>query len=110
VQHVGELVLVLRLHQRDVRDAAEVGDVEEAVVRRAVAGRDARAVHAEGDRQALQADVMDDHVVGALHEGGIDRADRTQVARGDAGGEEGGVLLGDADVVVLRGQLLLQLR
>ena len=52
---------------------------------------------------------MDDHVVGALHEGGVDRADRTEVAGGDAGGEERGVLLGDADVMILPGEFLLQL-
>ena len=59
MQHVRELVLVLRLHQRNVRDAAQVSDIEEAVVRGAVARRDAGAIHTEGDRQALQANVMD---------------------------------------------------
>ena len=52
---------------------------------------------------------MDDHVVGALHEGGVDRADRAEIAGGDAGGEERGVLLGDADVMILPGEFLLQL-
>ena len=108
MEHIRQLILVFRLHQRDVRDAAQVGDIEEAVVRRAIARRDARAVHAEGDRQALQADVMDDHVVGALHESRVDRADWAKVAGGDAGGEERGVLLGDTDVMILRREFLLE--
>ena len=109
VQHVGEFILILGLHQRDVRHAPQVGDVEETVVRRAIARRNAGAVHAERHRQALQADVMDDHVVGALQESGVNRADRPEVARGQAGGEEGRVFLGDADVVILTRQRLLEL-
>ena len=109
VEHVGELVLVLGLHDRGVGHAAQVGDVEEPVVRRAVLGREPGSVHAEGHRQALQADVVDDHVVGPLQEGRVDGADRPQAARGEAGGEERGVLLGDPDVVVLAGQLALEL-
>ena len=52
---------------------------------------------------------MDDHVVGALHEGGVDRTDRAEIAGGDTGGKERGVLLSDTDVVILRGEFLLQL-
>ena len=52
---------------------------------------------------------MDDHIVGALQEGGIDGADGTEVARGQARGEEGSVFLRDADIVILPRQRLLQL-
>ena len=52
---------------------------------------------------------MDDHVVGALHEGGVDRADRAEIAGGDTGGKERGVLLGDTDVMILPREFLLQL-
>ena len=52
---------------------------------------------------------MDDHVVGALQEGGVDGADRTEIAGGQTGGEEGRVFLGDADVVILTRQRLLEL-
>ena len=52
---------------------------------------------------------MDDHVVGALHKGGVDRADRAEIAGGDAGGEERGVFLGDTDVMILPREFLLQL-
>ena len=64
-----EFVLVLRLHVDDSGDAAEVADVEEAVVRRAVVAAQAAAIHAERDVEILQRDVVDDHVVRALHEG-----------------------------------------
>ena len=92
-----------------VRHAAQVGDVEQAVVRRAVLRRKPGAVHAEDHRQILQADVVNDAVVGALEEGGIDRAHRVEAHRRHAGGEQDGVFLGDADVVVAVGHRLLQM-
>jgi hypothetical protein len=98
VQHVDEFVLVLGLHDRGVGHAAEIGEVEEAVVRGAVVGREAGAIHAEGDRQVLQRDVVNDLIVGALEEGRVNRADGAEALGGEAGGEEHGVLLGDADI------------
>ena len=83
-----------------VRDAAQVADVEEAVVGRAVVAGEAAAVHAEHDVEILQADVVDDLVERALQEGRIDRAERLVALRRHAGGEEHGVLLGDADVEI----------
>ena len=48
----------------DVRQAAQVGDVEGAVVGRAVVADEAGAVHREHHVQVLEADVVDDLVVG----------------------------------------------
>ena len=76
VQHVHQHRLVARRHQHHVGDRPEVGDVEGAVVGRAVVADQARPVHREGDVEALQADVVDDLVESALQEGRIDRADR----------------------------------
>ena len=90
----------------DVRDVAEVADVEETVMRRAVVAAQAAAIHAERDVQILQRDVVDDHVVGALHEGGVDREKRLEALRREAAGEERGVLLGDADVEISVGMRL----
>ena len=66
------------------------------------------AVHREHDVQPLQADVVDDLVVGALEEGGVDRRDRLRALERQASGEEDRVLLGDAHVVVALRQLLLE--
>ena len=55
---------------------AQIADVEEAMVRRAVVAAEAGAVHAQPDVEVLQRHVVDDHVVGALHEGRIDRQER----------------------------------
>jgi hypothetical protein len=52
----------------------------------------------------LQRDVVDDVVVGPLEKSGVDRADGAKAAGGEAGGEEDGVLLGDADVEKLFGK------
>ena len=108
VEHVDEHRLVARRHQRDVRQAAQVGDVEDAVVRRAVVADQAGAVHREDDGQLLQADVVDDLVVGALQEGRVDRGDRARALERQAGGEQQRLLLGDADVEVAVGHRLLE--
>ena len=65
----------------------------------------ARTVHREHDVQPLQAHVVDDLVVGALQEGRVDRAHRLHPLEREAGREQHRVLLGDADVVVVVGQL-----
>ena len=68
------------------------------MVRAAVVAGEPGAVDGEDDRQALQADVVDDLVVGALEEGRVDADDRAHALGGETGGEGDGVLLGDADV------------
>jgi hypothetical protein len=55
---------------------------------------------AKHHRQILQRDVVDQLVVGALEEGGIDGDHRPHALAGEAAGEGHGVLLGDADVEV----------
>ena len=107
--HVDQFILVLRRHGDDVRHAAQIGDVEQAVMRRAVVGGKPGAVHAENHRQILQAHVVMNAIVGALEEGGINRADRVEAHRRHAGGEDDGVFLGDADVVVAVGHRLFQM-
>ncbi len=56
-------------------ERAQVGDVEDAVVRRPVVADEAGAVHREGDVELLETDVVDDLVEGALQERRVDRAD-----------------------------------
>ena len=68
---------------------------------RAVVADEPGAVHGEDDVELLQADVVDELVVGALEEGRVDRADRLRALDREPGGEQHRVLLGDADVVVL---------
>ena len=97
-EHVGELGLVLRLHVDDAGDGSQVADVEKAVVRGAVVAGEASAIHAEGDIEILQRDVVNDHVVGALHEGAVNRNEGFHSLRGEAAGEKRGVFLGDADI------------
>ena len=77
-------------------------------MRGAVVADEAGAVDGEDHRQALQADVLDEHVVGALQEGGVDGDHRSHAADGQPGGEDGGVLLGDADVVEALGEAPLE--
>ena len=104
--HRPHLVGVLRGHQRHVRDAAQVGEVEDAVVRPAVVADQAGPVQKEAHGQVLQGDIVDDLVVRALQKRRIDGADRLEAFGGQTGGECDGVLLGDADIeVALRVQL-----
>ena len=77
-QHVAHLAFVLRRHHDDVRHAAQVSDVQQAVMRRAVAAGDAAAVQAELDVQILHADVVNDLIERALQESRVNRANRLQ--------------------------------
>ena len=66
---------------------------------RAIIAREAGPVHAERDIEVLERNVVNDHVEGALHEGRIDRQKGLHPARRHAGGEEGGMLLRDPDIM-----------
>ena len=103
VHHVLQLVLVLGVHVHEVGDAAQIADVEEAVVGGAVVAAQAAAIHAEDDGQVLERDVVHDGIERSLQEGRVDRAEGLVSLGGEAGGEEHRVLLGDADVEVARG-------
>ena len=107
-KHVDEFVFILRLHVDDVRHVPQIADVEQAMVRRAVVAAQSGAVHAKRDVQVLQRDVMNDHVVGALHEGRIDREERLQSLRREAAGKQRRVFLRDADVEIAVGMLRLE--
>ena len=103
--HVLELGLVGGRHDHEVRQAAEIGEIEGAGVRRAVGADEAGAIEREAHRQALDRDVVHDLVVGALQERRIDRRERLEAFGREAGGEGDGVLLGDADVEGAVGEL-----
>ena len=106
VEHLAALVLVGGRHHHQVGDTGQEGEVEGAVVGRAVGAHQAAAVDREHDRKVLQRDVVDELVVGALQEGRVDRHHRHEAFAGQACGEGHRVLLGDADVEVTLGELL----
>lgn len=68
------------------------------MVRRSVLADDSRTVKAHHDRQPLQRDIMDDAVVGTLHERRVDIAERHLARRSQSRRERYGVGFGDADV------------
>ena len=74
VDHVAQLGLVGRGHHDEIRQRAQISEVEAAGVRRPVGADQPGAVHREAHRQILDRDVVDDLVVGALEEGRIDGA------------------------------------
>ena len=76
--HVLELGLVGGRHQHEARQAAEVGEIEGAGVRRPVGADEAGAVEREAHGQALDGDVVHDLVVGALQEGRVDGGERLE--------------------------------
>ena len=102
--HVHQLELVARRHDRHARQAAEIGQVEAAGMGRAVRADQPGAVDREPDRQLLDRDVVHDLVVRALQERAVDRAERAQPLGRHAGGEGHRVLLGDADVEAAIGE------
>jgi hypothetical protein len=65
-QHVAELVFVFRRHHGHVGETAEIGQVEDPMMRAAVISGKTGAVDGERHRQPLQANIMDDLIVGTL--------------------------------------------
>ena len=108
VEHVHEFILILGLHVDDARDVAEESDIEEAVVGRSVIAGEAAAVHAKPNGKPLQCHVMDDHVIGALHEGRVNRKERAEALGGEAAGKKRGVFLGDADIEIAVGKFIFE--
>ena len=96
--HVHEFGLVRRGHDRHVRQAAEIREVERARVRRPVGDHEACAIDREAHRQVLDGDVVHHLVVAALQERRIDRAERLAALPRQARGEGHRMLLGDAHV------------
>src|SRR5690606_22503250 len=99
-EHAPQLVFIAGGHHQHVGDAAQVGQVEAAGVGRAVFANQAGAVDGEQHIQMLHHDVVDQLVVSALEEGGVNRYHRLGAFAGHAGGQGHRVLLGDGDVEV----------
>eukprot|EP00968_Pinguiococcus_pyrenoidosus_P010154 scaffold803_cov310-Pinguiococcus_pyrenoidosus.AAC.67 len=99
LHHVHELDLIAGRHNHNVREGAQVGQVEGSVVRRSVVADEPGAIQDEANRQLLEHGVVHDLVVSPLQEGAVDAAERLQALAGHARREGHGVLLGDADVV-----------
>ena len=94
-----DLVGVARGGEPEAGHDLEDRHVPHAVVGGAVGAGDAGPVQDEGDPALVQGDVHQDLVEGAVEEGGVDGEDGVQSAGGEARRGDGGVLLGDADVV-----------
>ncbi len=100
VHHVRQLILVFGNHVDDVGNAAQIADVEQPVVRGTIISGEPASIHAEDNRQVLQANVMHDRVKGALQEGRVDGAEGAEARSRHASGKDDRVLFGDAYVEV----------
>ena len=84
----------------DVGNAAQIADVKKTVMRRAIIAGKPTAIHAEDNRQVLQANVVHDGIEGTLQESGVDGTERAEAHGGQAGSEDDAVLLGDAHIEI----------
>ena len=110
LDHVLQLVFILRRHHHHVRHVPQIGVIERAVVRRPVLCHQPTPIDAEGDRQVLRRHVVDDLVEGALQEGRIDGHHGAHALRRQPAGEGDRMLLRDAHVVQPVRKLLLKRR
>ena len=78
--------------------AAQVCQVEQAMMGHTVLADNAATVDAEGHRQALDSHVVDDRVITALQEGAVDGAEGAHAVLGKPPGKGHGVTLADAHV------------
>ena len=100
VHHVCQLILIFGNHVDDVGNATQIADVEKTVMRRSIIAGKPAAIHAEDDRQVLQANIVHDGIEGTLQESGVNGTERTEAHGGQAGGKDDAVLLGDAHIEI----------
>ena len=100
LEHAPAFRLVGRRHHHHVRNGASEAEVETAGMGRSVGTDLSGAIDGKGDVEVLQRDVVDQLVVGALKEGGVDGDHRFQAFASHAGGKRQRMLLGDADIRV----------
>ena len=99
-------MLVHRCTDGEVGDRTQTGEIESAVVSWAVVAYQSGTVKTEDDGQALQGYIVDNLVVGPLHERGVDIAVRLHALGGKASGKSDCMLLGNADIECPGGHLL----
>ena len=96
--HMHQLRLVGCRHQHEIRQTAQIGDIEAAGMGCAISTDQPGAVDGEAHRQALNRHIVHHLVIAALQEGGIDRGERLHPLRRHTGGEGHGMLFGDTDI------------
>ena len=97
-QHELEFAPVPGCRNSDLREGAQICNVKIALGCSPIPPRDAGAVHREDDRQPLEADFLEDLIVGPLEERGVDRHHWLYPAGREPRRERHGMLLRDADI------------
>ena len=105
LQHSAALVLVTRRPNDHIGNASEVGEVKGTVMGGAVLTHQPRAIDRQGHIEVLQCDIVNQLIVPALQESGVDREHGLEPVAGHARGQCHGVLLGDGHVVEALGEL-----
>jgi len=98
VEHVAQFQVVHGGCQLQIGDASEVGNVKNPMVGCPVPSHQAGAVQTKHHREVLEGHVVDDLVVPALEEGGIDGAVGGKSFGGHPGSQGDRVLFGDAHI------------
>ena len=107
-QHALKLRFVTGRHHREVGDGTEVADVVLALMSRAVGSDNASAVENERDRKILDADVVNQLVVGTLKKGAVNGHNGFEAFTGHSARKGHGMLLGNPHIDVLLGNRFLQ--
>src|SRR5690554_5730810 len=105
-EHGATLRLVGRRQNHHAGNTAQKGEVHAAVMGRAILTYQAGAVDGEGDIEILHRHVMNQLVIAALQEGGIDRHYRLHAFTRHAGTQRYRVLLSDGHIEIALGILL----
>ena len=82
------------------------GNIEYALVGLAVCPHQSRPIHGKENRQAREADIVDNLIVGPLQESGVDSHHGTIAGAGHSRGKGDGMLLGDAHIKEAAGESL----
>ena len=93
-----QLRLIRRGHDRHVGQAGQKGQIIGPDMGCPVSPDQPGPVNGETHRQFLQGDIMDNLIIPALQEGGIERGKRLHPLSGETGGESHGMLFGNTNI------------
>ena len=105
---IAELSFVCRCSDHHSGDIAHESEVEDAVMSNAVFADDTGAVETEDDRELLNCDIVNNVVVGALDERGVDVAEWDESCGGETGRESNSMTFSDTDIETSVGEMLLK--
>ena len=106
LQHLPALIFIAGCTNHHIGDAAQIRQVEGAMMRGPVLTHEARPINSQSDVEALQGHIMYELIVAALQKGGVNGEHRLESIAGHTRSQRHRVLLGNRYIIEALGKRL----